>query len=233
MPGKYEAPRPVKTRTPPKTLHPVLAALLSVLFALTGIAAAAAALWLGVHYADAKPILLTPPDAANARLEQMLDAVCQGEYDAASGYSLGTPDLGADAMSEDALSQLLWESFVSSMDYQLVGECYTTDEGLAQDITFTYLDMTSVTENLRARSHAMLEQRVAAAEDISEVYDENNEYREDFVMDILNDTARDALAEDARMKTVELTVNLKYQDGFWWIVADTALLDAISGGILF
>jgi len=28
-------------------------------------------------------------------------------------------------------------------------------------------------------------------------------------------------------------VNLSYQDGKWWVVADEALLDAISGGILY
>jgi hypothetical protein len=93
--------------------------------------------------------------------------------------------------------------------------------------------MTSITETLRSRSQAMLAQRVAEAEDTSEVYNEKNEYREDVVMEILFAAAEDALAEDARTVTVPLTVNLKYRDGQWWIVADTALLDAISGGILF
>jgi hypothetical protein len=56
---------------------------------------------------------------------------------------------------------------------------------------------------------------------------------EDVVMAVLFEAAEDALAEDARTVTVSLTVNLKFRDGQWWIVSDTALLDAISGGILF
>ena len=78
-----------------------------------------------------------------------------------------------------------------------------------------------------------LEQRVLDAVDVSEIYDENNEYREDFVMSVLKDAVADALEEDAKKMTVELTVNLSYQNGKWWVVADEALLDAISGGILY
>lgn len=90
-----------------------------------------------------------------------------------------------------------------------------------------------MTVNLKERSQTLLEQRVAEAVDVSEIYDENNEYREDFVMAVLRSAVEDALKEDARKMTVELTVKLSYQDGSWWVVADEALLDAISGGILY
>lgn len=233
MPGRYKTSHQPQPPRKGAQLYSVLAAILSGLFALIGICAAVAVIFLGIRCVDTKPVLLAPPDAAMEQLTGMLDAVCDSDYAQASQYILGTPDLGADASTQDALGQLLWESFVQSMDYRLEGECYTTDDGLAQDITFTYMDMTSITETLRARSQAMLEQRVAEAEDISQVYNENNEYREDVVMEILFAATEAALAEDARTVTVPLTVNLKYRDGQWWIVADTALLDAISGGILF
>ena len=233
MPGRYEAPRPPRTPRKSSRMHPVLAAIVSVLFALAGILAAVSVIFLSIRCVDTKPILLTPPEAALEQLSDMLDAVCDSDYAAASTYILGTPDLGADAATQDALGQILWNSFVQSMNYQLEGECYTTDDGLAQDITFTYLDITSITNTLRERSQVMLEQRVAEAEDISQVYNENNEYREDIVMEILYAATEAALAEDARTVTVDLTVNLKFRDGQWWVVADTALLDAISGGILF
>ena len=101
------------------------------------------------------------------------------------------------------------------------------------DSTVTCLDLNSVTGSLRERSQALLEERIANTTDLTEIYDENNDYREDVVMEVLYEAAREALAEDAVMVTVELTVNLKYQDGKWWVVADKALLDAISGGVLF
>ena len=233
MRGKYEAPRPARKRSADGIVSAVFSTLLSVLFLLVGISAAAAAVWLGGNYANAQPIMLAPPESAKACLVTMLDAVCEGDYRGASQQILGKPDLGADNDPEDPVGVLLWESLLQSMDYRLEGDCYTTDEGLAQDIVLTCLDLTSITENLRARSQAIMEQRVAEAEDTSEIYDENNEYREDFVVSVLADTVREALAEDARTTTVSLTVNLKYQNDQWWVVADSDLLDAISGSILF
>ena len=233
MPGRYEAPRPPRAPRKVAKMHPVVAALLAGLFGLVGLCAAVAVIHLGVHFTETKPILLAPPNSAMEQLTDMLDAVCDSDYAEASQYILGTPDLGADVSTQDALGQILWETFVQSMDYQLEGDCYTTDDGLAQDITFTYMDITSITATLRERSQAMLEQRVAEAEDITQVYNENNEYREDVVMEILFAATEAALAEDARTVTVPLTINLKFRDGKWWVVADTALLDAISGGILF
>ena len=163
----------------------------------------------------------------------MMNAVCQGDYAEASQSILGTPSLGVDREAGSDVGIMIWEAFQESLSYELVGECYTTDQGLAQDVTVTCLDITSVTEQLRDRSQTMLEERVAEAENVSEIYDDNNEYREDFVMDILHTAVTDALKENTREMTVELTVRLSYQDGSWWVVADEALLDAISGGILY
>ena len=97
----------------------------------------------------------------------------------------------------------------------------------------TGLDITSVTSVLKDRSQALLEKRVAETEDADDVYDENNEYREDFVMQVLYDAAAQALEEDAQEMTVEFTVNLVYQNDEWMVVVDSELLDAISGGILY
>ena len=233
MPGKYEAPRPARKKPAGGLLSVVFSTVLSVLFFAVGGVAAAAAGWLGANYANAQPIMLAPPESAKACLVSMLDAVCEGDYQEASCHILGTPDLGVDSGPENQVGVLLWDSLVQSMEYQLEGDCYTTDEGLAQDIVITCLDLTSITENLRDRSQALMEQRVAEAEDTSELYDENNEYREDFVLSVLADTVQEALDQDAKTITVSLTVNLKYQNDQWWVVADSALLDAISGGILF
>ena len=69
--------------------------------------------------------------------------------------------------------------------------------------------------------------------EFNDVYDENLQYREDFVMSVLYDAAEAALKEDAKTMTMELTINMVYQNETWWIIADRNLLDAISGGILY
>lgn len=231
--GKYLAPRAKRRANMMKRLGAAFVTLISLVLIAMGAVVAYATVHICMNYSNALPVLLSPPDSARGQLETMLNRVCNGDYDGASQLLLGTPDLGVDQEEQNALGMLLWSEFVGSMDYELVGECYTTEDGLAQDIVFRYMDLTSVTANLGERSKTLMEQRVQEAENTSELYDENNNYREDFVMDVLCDAAEDALEEDAREVTVSLTVNLKYQGKNWWIVADTALLDAISGGFLF
>ena len=205
----------------------------AVILALVGICVAAGTVWLSTQVMDSKPILLTPPDAARSELVALMDAVCDGDYAAASQSIYGTPNLGVDREAGSEVGILIWNAFSSSMSYELKGDCYTTDQGLAQDVQITCLDISSVTANLKERSQTMLEERVAEAEDVSEIYDENNEYKEELVMDVLYKAVEDALVEDARSMHMEITVNLVYRDGKWWAIADEALLNAISGGILY
>ena len=165
------------------------------------------------------------------RLEQVLDSVCSGDYDTAGTMIYGDLSFGVDSLPEDPVSLMFWNAFQESLSYTLEGELYTTREGLAQKVRVTGLDFSSVTATLRERSQHLLEQRVADAEDMSEIYDENNEYREELVMSVLYEAAQAALAEDAEYPEKEIIVNVIYRQGQWWIVADDALLDAVSGGI--
>ena len=209
----------------------ILAWVLSVALVLAGIAAGALAIHVSLRYPGEKPILLTKPEAAIRQVTDMMQAVCDGDYDKASTYLLGTPSLGVAEPPDNPLGILLWNAFLESTEFELVGDCYTTDVGLAQNISFTYLNSASVTVNLRERAQELLNQRVEEAEDVSEIYDENNEYRESVVMEVLQEAVQAALQEDAKTETVSLTVNLKYQNGTWWVVVDNALLDAFSGGM--
>lgn len=207
--------------------------ILSAAFAAIGVFAAAVAVSLSFMNMNTEPVLLTPPEEAEHQVVAVMDAVCAGDYDQVSALLLGNPSLGVDREPDDAVGALIWDAFTSSMSYELVGECYATDDGLAQNVTLTCLDITSVTANLRDRSQTLLEERVATAEDTSEIYDDSYEYKEEFVMDVLYDAAVQALEEDAQEMTVELMLNLAYRDGHWWVIADNTLLDAISGGILY
>ena len=207
--------------------------LLAVILMLIGLGLAGVTVYLGITNRNSEPVLLTPPDEPRGKVVAMMDAVCANDYKTATGFIYGTPDLGISREAADPVGVMIWEAFESSVSYELVGECYPTEQGLAQNVVLTCLDITSITDSLRTRSQQLLEQRVAEAEDVSEIYNENNEYREDFVMAVLYDAAKDAVREDARTMTVELTVNLRYQDDNWWIIADEALLDAISGGVLY
>lgn len=207
--------------------------LLSLVFAVVGIWAAVTAVNMGLANKDADPVLLEPPVEAVHQVTGLMDAVCRGDFTAASTYLQGQPDLGVDRDASDKVGVLIWRAFCDSLSYELVGDCYVTEDGLAQSIKLTCMDITTVTATLRERSQTLLEQRVAEAESVEDVYDEDFQYREDFVMDVLYDAASAALKEDAKTMTTELTLSLTHQGDKWWIIADRTLLDAISGGILY
>lgn len=204
----------------------------SAVFGILGFCAIAAGILLALGNRDAKPVLLASPEAARTQIIQTMDALCQGDYETAGGNMYGTPDLGMDREAAEPVGALVWDAFVQSFSYELSGDAYATDAGLAQNVVIRGLDISSVTATLGERSQALLKARVEAAGDPSEVYDENNDFREELVMYVLYEAAEQALEEDATEKTWEVTVNLVYENGQWWIQPEAALLEAISGGIL-
>lgn len=206
--------------------------LFAALFGLAGTVAAVAAIALSFLNMDANAILVEQPAAAVEQMTELMEAVCRNDYAAASEQLYGNPEFGVDRDPADEVGELIWDAFTESISYELNGELYATDSGVAQNITITTLDIESVTGVLKARSTALLEKRVAETEDPDEVYDENVEYREEFVMKVLYDATVQALKEDARMVTRSVTVNMIYENDQWWILADNELLNAVSGGIL-
>ena len=215
------------------TCRSIFSKILSVLFALGGILAVACVIYICLNCLDRTPILTFSAELPKARVMGLMDSVCSGDFSAAENYMLDHPDLGIDKEPKDEVSKLIWDAFVDSMEYSFTGECYATNDGIAQNVTFTCLDITSVTANLRDRSQALLKARVDAAEDTSEIYDENNEYRTDLVNKVLQQAVEEALAEDAKLITNVITVNLKYQNEQWWVQADQTLLDTLFGDVLF
>ena len=210
----------------------IVSKIFGILLALAGLAVAAFTVKLCFDNQDSIPVLLAPVEAAQHQADALMEAVSNGDYETAGSLIVGNPSLGMDREPADTAGKLIWEAFMESYEYELVGECYATDSGVAQNVRVTYLDMASVTENLRQRSQVLLEAGVAGAEDVSEIYDENNEYRESFVMEVLEQAVRDALQEDVRYTGMDLTINLVYSEGEWLVVSDSRLMEAITGGVV-
>lgn len=199
--------------------------ILGVLLALTGV-------MLALSNREASPILTKQPESARNQVTTMLDALCQGEYDTVSSCLYGKPNLGMDGEAAEEVGQLFWDALRESFSYEILGDFHATDSGVALDVSISAMNLSAVTANLGDRATAVMEQRIADAEDTSEIYDENNEYREEFVMGALYTAAQEALEEDAEITTWKLTLNLICENGQWWIMPESGLLNAISGGIL-
>lgn len=191
----------------------------------------AAALGTAAFCRDNPPVLLSVPEAAALRAEELMDAVCDGDFSGAEAMLYGTPDLGADRLPSDSIGAMVWNAYLQSLDYRFVGEFYATDAGIAVDVKLISLEMESVLKNLGTRSRKLLKDAVASAENVSDLYDENNEYREDLMMEILQEAARQALEEDVRYTYRIFPLQLVYSEGQWQPVADQVFLNAVSGGM--
>jgi len=203
----------------------------AVLLALVALAVAGIGIYAALHFQGQLPMLLQSSPIARQRADAMLDAVSRGDYGAAGGMILGNPNLGVENPSKEPLGQMLWETYQQNLTFTPVGECYPTESGVAFDYRVKRLDWESVMEPLRQRAQKLLEERVAAATNMEDVYDENNEYREDFVKETLRMAMEASIDEEAAYTETVFTVNLIYRDGKWWIVSDDALLSAISGSL--
>lgn len=203
----------------------------SGIFGVLGAVLAVGTVVLSLRSLEADPVLLTRPEAAEKQAEALMEAVCVGNYAGAGKLMYGTPELGVDREPADEAGALIWDAFLDSIRYEFTGDCYATDSGVARDVTMEYLDVSSVTGGVKERARVLLEQRVAQAEDVEQIYDENGEYRKDFVMEVLEDAVTQALAEDGKTVSREFTMNLIWQDDQWWILPEQDLLSAISGGI--
>lgn len=201
------------------------------IFGLLGGVLLAAALLLSLLALNASPVLLGMPEAALECSESLMEAVAQGDFAQAGQLMLGQPELGVDREPADEVGQILWSAFAQSIRYEFTGGCYAADSGIARDVTIETLDISSVTATLRQRSQTLLNQRIAEAKDMKQIYDENGDYREAFVMEVLRDALRQALQEDAVYTRQQVTVKLRHQDGRWWVLPEQPLLSAIFAGM--
>ena len=203
---------------------------------LLGLCVAVATVAVAFGNLQADPDLLGEDTVAHDRIVTMMDAFCAGDYATAQSVLQGETVLGVDRQPGDQMGQIVWEAFQNSMTYQLVGERYATNSGIAQDIIITTMDIDAVTDYVEANAKTVLDQRVndrlASAENLDEIYDEENQYREEFIMSVVYEVTRTAVVTTTATVQTKLTLNLVWEDDQWWIVPNEALLDAVSGGIL-
>lgn len=205
----------------------VLSGLLSVL----GVALAVGTIWIVIRAVDAAPVMLMRPDSAVDRVQTLLDAVCDGDYETASEMLYGTPSLGAHPEDSSPAVDLLWDAFLDSLEYALLGECYATDSGMAMDVCIRSLDISGVVNGLDSRALALLNQRIAAAENAADLYDENNDFRQELIAEVLQEAVRQALAENKAFQEQTISLQLVYEQGQWWVMPETALLNVLAGSI--
>ena len=202
---------------------------LSGLLTALGVVLSIGTIWLVSFGISASPRMLMRPDAAYQRAKGMLDAVCAGDYETASGFLYGSPSLGRPPEDSSPAVDLLWEAFRGSLEYEFSGDCYVADTGVAVDVKIRSLDLSVAVEGLGNRAQTLLQERVAAAEDRAEIYDTQNNYRQELIDQVLLEAARQTLEENRQYQEHTLSLHLIPDQGQWWVMPEAGLLEVLSG----
>lgn len=181
---------------------------------------------------DRKPVLTVQPQQPRYLAGLLMDSICEGNFENAAKVLQGRPQLGTDREPADEVGKLFWDAYLESLSYEFVGDCYATEDGLSLDAKISYMDFTAVMENLRENTGKLLTKRVRQAQDPSEIYDENNNYRQELVNQVLLEAAQEALRDQGKMVTEDLTVRMVHDGEQWWVMPDPALIHLLSGGSL-
>lgn len=203
----------------------------SKLLFLFGFLSAAASITAALFFSDKPSVLLEVPESVPTCVESMMDSICAGKFGQAEHFLYGSPVLGLDEPPADEVGRLVWNAYLGSTSYELLGDFYATETGLARDLRFTALDVPLVVESLSPLAHDILRSRLEDAKESSLIYDENNNFRESFIPDVLCTAAQQALESNAPYKESTFAIHLIYYKGEWFVFPDTVFLSAISGGI--
>lgn len=200
------------------------------IFGLLGALLLLGSLGLCLFSLDAQPRVRELPQGAVLCSEQLSSAVTGRDYDALEGCIYGQPKLGLSGKPEEELAGMVWELAQLNLQFSWQGDCYVRDGSFYRDASVTYMDVSSILESLPTRAHALLSQRVEAAESMEELYDAAGEFRKELVDQVMKAALTQCCMEDAGTVTVSVSVELVHRDGQWWAVPDRQLLTALSCG---
>lgn len=202
-----------------------------VFAALCGALALGLGIWgaeLAVSSPDREPVLLETDPGISQTAQSLLDSLCDGNPEALSQYLVGNPSLSAP--TGGSAESRVWEAYVGSISYRLEGDVYGTNQGPAMDVTMEALDLEKLCRRVQTLVPQALERQIASAQDIHELYDSHNSYRQEVIDRALLESLEQALAEGPETKETPLTLHFSYQ-GTWLVQPEKALVVFLSGNI--
>lgn len=206
-----------------------LARFFAYIFACIGLLLLIGSMGFLLWNRNAPTRVLELPQEAVAVSDSFVQALNEGDLEAAAQLMYGQPDLGVSHAPESSESKLLWDAFCGSITVELAGNWKVEQGSFVRTGHITTLDVSTVLGRLPERTQVLMDQRIEAAENLSEIYDEQNEFRKDLVEKVLQEALQQALAQDGKPVTRELTLKLVNRDGRWWVVPHQNLLQTLTG----
>ena len=205
--------------------------MLAVLLWLMAMAVAAFAVFLAARFTGTEARILSETEDPMVAAEAFFGALCAGDYAEAASHLQYGPELGLDTLPEEAVPRLLTEAFRQSWSWS-PGLLWQKGPEARLPVSFTALDLTKLTENLNRDVLASLALRLDSAQRLEELYNEDNTWREEAVLQATEEVLRRRLRHgEEYLTTTQLTLLLRYENQQWVIVPDEMLYAVLAGEV--
>lgn len=176
------------------------------------------------------PVRAEVPEAVQACAEEVVQLLNEGDLNNVRLKLYGSPNLGTDGtLTGEAAS--VWEIFREGITCELTSAVSVSGSSYAVDAVITVPEIASMTDSITEHAKRLLDDRVAVAEKMAELYDENGEFRQDVIDAVMAEAVALAFAEEPEMLTFETTFGFAYQADQWYVVPDGNLMRALQGGL--
>ena len=185
----------------------------SIVLSILGFLSLIVGIFSVVWGVQAEPVILREPEKARHCAEGFLQAINDGNLTEMSGFLADPSAFGEVPVDADPVSAHIWDTYRSRMDTRATSGLYTTADGLAMDMELTTLDVDDVVEQIGSLAVKHMQERVAAASDMSELYGDDGQYRWELVDDVLQQAALETLMSDLPTITTSISLHLAQSGG--------------------
>ena len=199
------------------------------LWILAGMVLSLLTLSVTVYGMNSTPAMAMHADVVVNAVEETLDCVRSGDYNALGQMLYSAPDLGEAPTATDDLESLILLTFLNSIQYQIGSEIRTSDSGVSVDVHITCMDISALSSAMQEIVPDLMNKIANEKGDEKLVYDENHNYREDFIDQVLRTAAELVLADAPQTMDRDLTLELVQSNGRWQVVPTDAFVKLLSG----
>lgn len=199
--------------------------LFSSLFAVVGTLLMAGTAVLCLLCLNAQPHILEFPQEASLQAQAFAEAVTRGDLESAGKCMYGQPELTADAAWEDADKAQIWDAYLESLSCVPIQDPKAENDGITWQVQIRMLDISALMESWQQQASALLGPQ-AEGEEAPTPEEQETQFSA-----AMSQGLEKALAGERKTVTREVTLNLIYREGHWWVSPDTALLQLLSGRV--
>lgn len=176
------------------------------------------------------PVRGEVPEAVQECAAEVVQLLNEGDLNNVRLKLYGNPHLGTDeTLTGDAAA--VWEIFCKGISCELTSDVHISGSSYTADAVIRVPEIASITDSVTEHAKRILEERVAVAEKMAELYDESGEFRQDVIDAVMAEAVALAFAEEPEVLTFETTLGFAYQAKQWLVVPDSSFMRALSGGL--